>query len=641
MRLRSILSVVAAAALGIGFLPGVANASQPKSFKEACPSSSPGIHPWDEIEMCVSSKYDVLHIGTGRLPNLYIENDYAERYGATPWAHYRKSIKKVVFHGKAKSVKTRDSIQGLFLGMPELTSIENAAALDVSGVEDMSEVFRGAKALTSVDVSSWNTKDATNMRVMFDGTKALKSLNLSKWNTGKVTDTSYMFRGMTSLTNLNLSGWDTRRASTINMVKMFDGSKSITNLRLGAKTKLNKDCALQAPKNSKYSGKWTIAERGGKPVTNSKAMTNAEMISQTGSADTLYKAQPASATNNPPKKPAASTTTTEVTDPTASPAPLPPERPKPGRRPEVAEKPRLSGHDRFETAVQISRYSFEPGVPIVFIASALNFPDALSAAASAASLNAPVLLVNSTVVPENVKEELTRLSPTQIMIVGGTQTVNPKVQSELTTYASKSVDRISGDDRFGTAAQISGYSFNPGVPVVYVAGGMDFPDALAASAPAGNAKGPVLLVGKDTVPDSVDAELKRLAPRKIVVVGGNNTLSEHVKEELRTYTKGTVERHGGENRLETAAQISARYFGENVPVAYIASGHDFPDALTAGAVAGAQGGPVLLATKNSTPEAVKIELTRLKPKKVIVVGGLNSVSQEVLQEVLEYETGGK
>jgi hypothetical protein len=63
--------------------------------------------------------------------------------------------------------------------------------------------------------------------------------------------------------------------------------------------------------------------------------------------------------------------------------------------------------------------------------------------------------------------------------------------------------------------------FSPGVPVVYLASGAAFSDALVGAALAGGEQVPVLLVpGSGPTPDTLDA-LTRLAPRRVVVLGGD------------------------------------------------------------------------------------------------------------------------
>ena len=56
------------------------------------------------------------------------------------------------------------------------------------------------------------------------------------------------------------------------------------------------------------------------------------------------------------------------------------------------------------------------------------------------------------------------------------------------------VTRLSGADRYGTSAAISSANFAPGVPAVFIASGLNFPDALAAASPAAIAGDPILLV---------------------------------------------------------------------------------------------------------------------------------------------------
>ena len=79
----------------------------------------------------------------------------------------------------------------------------------------------------------------------------------------------------------------------------------------------------------------------------------------------------------------------------------------------------------------------------------------------------------------------------------------------------------------------------------------------------------------------------------------------------------TTTRLGGTDRYDTAAKVSKQYFASGVPVAYVASGESFPDALAAGPAAAAGGGPVLLTQKDGIPPATATELTRLHPAKII------------------------
>ena len=106
-------------------------------------------------------------------------------------------------------------------------------------------------------------------------------------------------------------------------------------------------------------------------------------------------------------------------------------------------------------------------------------------------------------------------------------------------------------------------------PVVYVATGENFPDALGAGPVAAIVKGPILLVAQNSIPGETAAELTRLAPDRIVIVGGTAVVSSSVEAGLVAYAP-TVERIAGANRYDTAARLSASTF----PVAASGAGGD-------------------------------------------------------------------
>lgn len=101
-----------------------------------------------------------------------------------------------------------------------------------------------------------------------------------------------------------------------------------------------------------------------------------------------------------------------------------------------------------------------PTTEVVYIATGGNFPDALGAAATAAMGLGPVLLVQQTSIPTPTLNELNRLRPPRIVIMGGTAVVSSGVQTQLQGLAwSPQVTRIGGANRFETAAMLSQNSF--------------------------------------------------------------------------------------------------------------------------------------------------------------------------------------
>jgi putative cell wall-binding protein len=149
---------------------------------------------------------------------------------------------------------------------------------------------------------------------------------------------------------------------------------------------------------------------------------------------------------------------------------------------------------------------------------------------------------------------------------------------------------------------------------------------------------PLLLVTRDTLPAATAAELARLRPGRIVVLGSSGVVSDGVLAALRGYTGGSVDRIGGADRYATAAAISQSHFAVGPAVAYVATGTNFPDALAGAAVAGNLGGPLLLVTRDTIPWPTQVELTRLAPQRIVILGSTGVVSTTVGLALGQYET---
>ncbi|WP_109473366.1 cell wall-binding repeat-containing protein [Ornithinimicrobium cavernae] len=292
---------------------------------------------------------------------------------------------------------------------------------------------------------------------------------------------------------------------------------------------------------------------------------------------------------------------------------------------------RVAGVDRYDTAARIA-HQFAPGVDTVFVATGAGFPDALAAAARAGSLEGPVLLVKPSAVPAVTRIELDRLAPANVVIVGGDAAVSDDVEQELRAFLPEaSFTRHAGSSRYDTAALIAGEF--AASEVVYVATGLDYPDALAGAARAASVDAPVLLVKPDAVPQATVAQLERLGPERIVVLGGTSAVSEQVATRLGAY--GTVDRVAGANRYETAAELAKDW--ETSQDIFVATGENWPDALAGAARAGATDAPVLLVKEALIPGATWAQLDRLDPGRIFVLGGTAAIGPEVLDRLRTLE----
>ncbi|MDH6182340.1 putative cell wall-binding protein [Microbacteriaceae bacterium SG_E_30_P1] len=236
---------------------------------------------------------------------------------------------------------------------------------------------------------------------------------------------------------------------------------------------------------------------------------------------------------------------------------------------------------------------------------------------------------------------------TEPFVVPGTDTVTVSYRatdndgnvSEVATIdvipaPDAEVDRIAGANRYEVAVNISQAAYPDTAPVVYIANGQNYPDALSAGPAAAFEGGPLLLVQPDVVPDSVKAEIERLNPSKIVVVGGILSVTEGSFNELAALTDETV-RVAGANRYEVSRNLAEYAFDDEVPFVYIATGEKFPDALAAGGAAGTRNAPVVLVPGSAATldAATSALLTELGTTDTRVLGGEASVTAGVFAGV--------
>lgn len=295
------------------------------------------------------------------------------------------------------------------------------------------------------------------------------------------------------------------------------------------------------------------------------------------------------------------------------------------------EVERLAGADRYETAMLVAQEAPE-GSAEVLVASGQDFPDALALSAAAGAAPGSLLLTRSDLVPARTVEEIQRQAGAggldDLSVAGGSLVVQPDVVAALSALAGTDATVLAGEDRYETAAAIAQATVEPGA-TAYVVSGSDYPDALTAGVLAGPDHASVLLSKTESLPAATAAQLVAQSPDRIVVVGGAEAVSDTVLEQLADYAP-TVERVAGADRYGTAAAV-AEAFDPEVDVLYVATGENYPDALTVSALAGQQGAPVLLTQQDHLPSDTAAAAERLQPDRIVVIGGSEAVSPEVLE----------
>jgi len=298
-------------------------------------------------------------------------------------------------------------------------------------------------------------------------------------------------------------------------------------------------------------------------------------------------------------------------------------------KPIGVETSRIEGVDRFATAVELSKARGTQTADVVYIANGNDFPDALSGAAAAAKLRAPLLLVPTAKIPDVVKAELTRLDPRLIVVVGGEEAVSAAVFDELADYAREPVRRDGGANRFETSRTIAAGAFTA-ARTVYIATGLGFADALSASSAAGSRGAPVILVdGKATVIDSETARIfAELGVNRVIVAGGAVAVNDDLVASIEAIPFITVTRIGGKDRYEVSSAVNRDVFGTS-PTVYVASGVNFPDALAGAALAGSQSSALYLARPTCIYRQTAQDLIDLRTTKMVILGGRTAVADGV------------
>lgn len=280
---------------------------------------------------------------------------------------------------------------------------------------------------------------------------------------------------------------------------------------------------------------------------------------------------------------------------------------------------RIYGTNRYETATKISEKYYDKSKAVV-VASGEVFPDALVGSTLTIQEKWPLLLTGSKKLDEHTKKELERIKPEKVYILGGDSTVSVDVEREISK--SYPVERISGTNRYKTSEKLGQVRYKLlGKEIAkenitnYVADGEKYPDALAAGPLAGRNK-------------ENKFNLLNLAPTtkgfdNAVIIGGKDSV------------EGKEKRISGSNRYLTSLEVAKEYKKEfgGLDTVIIASGEDYPDALSASSVAAKLNAPIVLATKDGINEKV-LSFVKENAKKIVIVGGDSSIAEDNLVNIM-------
>ena len=291
---------------------------------------------------------------------------------------------------------------------------------------------------------------------------------------------------------------------------------------------------------------------------------------------------------------------------------------------------RLAGSTRYDTMVSVVSEGAWSAGGTVIVASGENYPDALSASGLAGVYGAPIVLTEGNKLSPQATEQIRSLRPSRIIVVGGLSVISGNVLVSLQGICSK-VSRIAGATRTDTSSALYRDGGNAWGSTAIVVSAANYPDALSVSPYAYAEKAPVFLC--DPVIGLTDEQRVALKNfKRVLVVGGENAVPSRFVQDL----PGVI-RRAGATRYETSMAVAdwGLSNGLREDAIVYAAGLNFPDALTAGPLAGRNGSVLLLVDSSSNSTVSYSVKFRGKTTKAWIVGGTSAVSQMTANRIAD------
>ena len=188
---------------------------------------------------------------------------------------------------------------------------------------------------------------------------------------------------------------------------------------------------------------------------------------------------------------------------------------------------RISGHDRFETAVKLGeqvRANSDNKKEIILV-NGFNNIDALTAGSLAAKLNIPVLLTENGQLNKTTEKAIKDWGIEKVTIIGGKTQVSEAIKEKLQNEGLK-VDRLAGRTRVDTALEVA-KAVNETPDKVIFANKTAYPDALIAPYLSKTEQAPIMLIDKDEASVSVKQYLRDNKIKESIILGGKLSIEEY------------------------------------------------------------------------------------------------------------------
>lgn len=189
--------------------------------------------------------------------------------------------------------------------------------------------------------------------------------------------------------------------------------------------------------------------------------------------------------------------------------------------------------------------------------------------------------------------------------------------------------RLGGIDRYETAIKISKDGWSQSDNIILVSG-ENFPDAISAAPLAKKYNAPILITESKKLNSQILGEIQRLGAKDVYIVGGTGVISESIYQELKNINI-QVNRISGQDRYETSVKVAEKIGTSNGIV--LASGENFPDALSIASVAAIKQMPILLTRSKELPYITKEFINNNVINNNYIVGGTAVVGDNITNDL--------
>lgn len=287
---------------------------------------------------------------------------------------------------------------------------------------------------------------------------------------------------------------------------------------------------------------------------------------------------------------------------------------------------KLKGADRFETAIKISQSGWTKSDTVVIVnGEDKSMVDGLTATPLASVKNSPILLSSNEKLPQKTVEELKRLNPSKVIVIGGNNSMPNSVVEAIKAVNSKiSVQRIGGDTRYQTSINIAKeIDKTNNVSKLYIGAGNGEADSLSIASLAGKEKTPIVLTQKDGVDNEAEQFIKSNKVSNIYFIGGIEKISNKAIEQVGKIANKDISKNrvAGQTRQETNAKVIDKFYSQSKLDGVVVANQDkLIDALAVGPLAAKNNSPVILAT-NTLDKSQESSLKGKNSSKLFEVGG--------------------